>query len=59
MEGNGNGQGDGRVYVRFGPGATQEIPAEWAALMLSAWRARHPLQFGKALAEAAIEAAGS
>lgn len=51
-----NGQADGRVYVKFGPGKTQEIPAEWAALMLSAWRDKHPLQFGKALAEAAIEA---
>lgn len=51
--------GNGQVYVRFGPGKTQEIPAEWAALMLSAWRAKHPLQFGKALADAAIEAAGS
>lgn len=54
-----NGHANGRVYVRFGPGPTQEVPAEWAALMLSAWRDRHPLQFGKALAEAAIEAAGS
>ena len=59
MEDNGNGHENGRVYVRFGPGSTQVIPAEWAELMLSAWRARHPLQFGKALAEAAIEAAGS
>ena len=54
-----NGQANGRVYVKFGPGKTQEIPAEWAALMLSAWRDRNPGQFGRALAEAAIEAAGS
>ena len=39
------------VYVRFGPRPTQEMPLEWAEKMLSAWRAKDPARFGKALAE--------
>jgi hypothetical protein len=42
--------------VRFGPGKTQTMPAEWAEAMLSAWRERDPKRFGEALAAAAIEA---
>jgi hypothetical protein len=42
--------------VRFGPGKTQTMPAEWAEAMLSAWRERDPKRFGEALAGAAIEA---
>jgi hypothetical protein len=42
-----------KVYVRFGPLDTQEIPIEWAEKMLTAWREKNASQFGKALAEAA------
>jgi hypothetical protein len=42
--------------VRFGPGKTQTMPAEWAEAMLWAWRERDPKRFGEALAGAAIEA---
>lgn len=58
MDGNGheNGAGNGQVYVKFGPGKTQEMPIEWAAIMLAAWREKNAKQFGTALAEAASEA---
>lgn len=46
-----NGHGNGRVYVKFGPGETQEMPLEWAEKMLTEWRNRDPSRFGKALAE--------
>jgi hypothetical protein len=48
-----NGDGNGKVYVRFGPLPTQEMPREWAEKMLTAWRERNASQFGKFLAEAA------
>ena len=54
-----NGHADpapGPGRVRFGPGKTQTMPAEWAEAMLSAWRERDPKRFGEALAAAAIEA---
>jgi hypothetical protein len=53
--GHGNGQGNGRVYVKFGPGATQEMPVEWAEIMLTEWREKNAKQFGAALASAATE----
>ena len=46
-----NGQPPGKVYVKFGPGVTQEMPLDWAVKMLSNWRERQPAQFGKMLAE--------
>jgi hypothetical protein len=39
------------VYVKFGPGPTQEVPLEWAESMLTLWRERQPKQFGDMLAE--------
>lgn len=48
-----NGHKPDKVYVRFGPLPTQEMPLEWAESMLMEWRSAHPLQFGKALATAA------
>lgn len=54
--GGGNGHQNGQVYVRFGPGKTQEMPLEWAEKMLAEWRRKSRAQFGKALAEAAEEA---
>jgi hypothetical protein len=42
--------------VRFGDGATQDMPAAWAEHMLSAWKERKPAEFGKFLAEAALAA---
>jgi hypothetical protein len=42
---------NGKVYVKFGPGVTQEMPLDWAVKMLSNWRERQPAQFGKMLAE--------
>lgn len=43
--------------IRFGPGDTQTMPAEWAELMLTRWRADNAQQFGKMLAWAATEGA--
>ena len=45
-----------QARVRFGPGKTQTMPAEWAETMLSAWREKDPKRFGDALAQAAMEA---
>ena len=53
---NGNGHHNGQIYVKFGPGKTQEMPIEWAQYMLTKWRDSNAGQFGKALAEAASEA---
>lgn len=47
---------NGRVYVKFGPRETQEMPLDWAEKMLTEWRERHPAQFGKMLAEVVTEA---
>ena len=46
-----DGNETGKVYVRFGPHPTDEMPREWAEKMLTRWRESHPVQFGKALAE--------
>jgi hypothetical protein len=48
---DGNGHIDGTVYVRFGPKETQEIHLETAQEMLTKWRERQPVQFGRMLAE--------
>ena len=45
-----NGDGNGKVYVKFGPGPTQEMPIEWPERLLSDWRRTAPARFGKALA---------
>jgi hypothetical protein len=42
--------------VSFGPGETQEMPHNWAEIMLTAWREKDPRKFGDALAAAAMEA---
>lgn len=46
-----NGGGNGTFYVSFGPGETQEMPVEWAQQMLTKWREKNPVQFGRTLAE--------
>lgn len=46
-----NGHGEGTVYVQFGPKETQQMPLEWAAEMLTKWREKNPVQFGRTLAE--------
>lgn len=46
-----NGTPNSKVYVKFGPRETQEMPLEWAEKMLSQWRDRAPAQFGKMLAD--------
>jgi hypothetical protein len=43
--------GKERVYVKFGPHQTDEMPREWAEKMLANWKERQPTQFGKYLAE--------
>jgi hypothetical protein len=48
---DGNGHTDSTVYVRFGPKDTQEIHLETAQEMLTLWRERQPVQFGRMLAE--------
>ena len=50
-----NGDGNGKVYVKFGPGDTQEMPIEWAEKMLTDWRRKAPAGFGKALAAVVTE----
>jgi hypothetical protein len=49
--GNANGGGNATHYVSFGPGETQEMPVEWAQEMLTRWREKYPIQFGRTLAE--------
>lgn len=41
---------NGKVYVKFGPRDTQEMPLEWAEKILTEWRAKRPTEFGKYLA---------
>lgn len=47
----GNGAREPRIYVRFGPLPTDEMPIEWAEKMLTNWRDKNRAQFGKALVE--------
>ena len=53
-----NGDGNGRVYVRFGPLDTHEMPIEWAEKLLTDWRDKAPAAFGKALAKVVTDGAG-
>jgi hypothetical protein len=46
-----NSAPNGKVYVKFGRGPTDEMPIEWAEKIFINWRERQPAQFGKALAE--------
>jgi len=46
----------GPIRVKFGPGQTQDMPREWAVIMLTGLHQRHAAVFGKLLAEAASEA---
>ena len=48
---DGNGHTEDTVYVRFGPKETQEIHLATAQEMLTKWRERQPIQFGRMLAE--------
>jgi hypothetical protein len=50
-----NGDGNGKIYVKFGPGPAQEMPIEWAEKMLTDWRQRNAKQFGTALAAVVTE----
>jgi hypothetical protein len=46
-----NGTPASKVYVKFGPRETQEMPLDWAEKILTNWREKNPAQFGKMLAE--------
>ena len=45
-------------YVSFGPAPHQEIRAEVASVILTAWRGKSPKQFGEALAAAMLDTNG-
>jgi hypothetical protein len=45
-------------YVKFGPAPHQEIRAEVASVILTAWRGKSPKQFGEALAAAMLDTNG-
>lgn len=47
-----NGADNGRVYVKFGPHPTDEMPIEWAQIMLTNLKASDPNRFGKLLTQA-------
>jgi hypothetical protein len=51
-----NGHHQAEPRVRFGPGRTQTVPLEWAAIMLTLLKAQNPGLFGKLLSQAASEA---
>lgn len=53
---NGNGTTAAPDRVRFGPGKTQDMPREWAEMILTQWRESNPAAFGKALARVALKA---
>jgi hypothetical protein len=46
-----NGHQNGKVYVKFGPRPTEEISIEWASGMLTLWKEKKPVEFGRYLAE--------
>jgi hypothetical protein len=46
----------GPVRVKFGPGKTQDLPQEWAEIMLTELHSAHGALFGKLLTKAAAEA---
>ena len=50
-----NGDGNGKIYVKFGPGPAQEMPIEWAEKLLTDWRKSDPNRFGRALAQVVTE----
>jgi hypothetical protein len=45
-------------YLSFGPAPHQEIRADVAQMMLTAWHAKAPKQFGDALRDAMISSNG-
>ena len=49
-----NGHANGKIYVKFGPRPTQEIPIEWAETILARLAEGHGSLFGKLLADAAF-----
>jgi hypothetical protein len=46
-------------YLSFGPAPHQEVRADVAQMMLTAWHAKNPKQFGDALRDAMISSNGS
>jgi len=45
-------QASEKVYVRFGPHESDEMPIEWAERILTAWKEKQPAAFGKYLQQA-------
>lgn len=43
---------NGKIYVKFGPHPTQEIPVEWAQMMLTELKNSSPALFGRLLTKA-------
>ena len=41
--------GNGKIYVKFGPHETDEMPIDWASAILTNWREKQPTQFAKYL----------
>jgi hypothetical protein len=52
--GEASGHANGKIYVKFGPRPTQEMPIEWAASMLATLAEKHESMFGNLLREAAL-----
>lgn len=46
-----SGNGNGAIFVRFGPKDNQEMHLETAEAVLTLWRERKPKDFGAYLAE--------
>lgn len=40
------------IYIKFGPGETEEVPADWASTMLTLLKQKNPKLFGDLLVEA-------
>lgn len=53
---DGDPKPEGKVYVKFGPRPTEEVSIEWASGMLTLLKEKHPVQFGKLLAEVIVGA---
>jgi len=53
-DGEANGHTNGKIYVKFGPRPTQEMPIEWAETILTELAAKHSAMFGNLLREATL-----